>query len=89
MSLLDSLPLSVQLAVYATSSLVVALVFAFGGIWAFRRWSVLDHPERYEHERHRKPIPYSLGVTLFLNFLLLSAVFLDFSYPKLIVVLVF
>lgn len=89
MSFFSSLPLFYELIIYMVSSFAVSGILTYAGIWGFKKMRVLDHPERYEHEKHRQPIPYSLGIILFIGFLLLSAVFFDFWYTKLLIILLF
>lgn len=62
------------------------IIFLFDKL--FRKIWLMDHPEKYPHEWNRKPVPYWMGVIIFLNFLLLSTVFLDIWYKKLLIILV-
>jgi UDP-GlcNAc:undecaprenyl-phosphate GlcNAc-1-phosphate transferase len=43
----------------------------------FPKWKLLDKPKKYG--LHRKPIPYGVGVILFINFVLISLLFLPLS----------
>lgn len=56
--------------------------------WFFTKIKILDCPHKYPHEGKRAPIPYWIGIVLFINFLLLNIIFLDLSYNKLIIILV-
>ncbi|MDD2566011.1 MAG: hypothetical protein PHZ26_03645 [Candidatus Gracilibacteria bacterium] len=62
------------------------IVFLFSSL--FRKINLLDHPERYPHEGKRKPIPYGMGIILYINFLILCLSFLDVGYKKLLIILV-
>lgn len=54
----------------------------------FKKIGLMDHPEKYPHEWNRAPIPYWMWVILFLNFILLSVLFLDIEYKKLLIIII-
>ncbi len=45
---------------------------------AFFRFWIVDNPEKYW--KKRAPIPYSMGITFFISFFILSFLFIDYSY---------
>lgn len=55
----------VMLPIVAGVSLATTALLWWGFSWLFRRIGWLDCPERYEHERHRKAVPYGMGVIFF------------------------
>ena len=82
------LPISVKMLLLFWVSLISSATIIFIFDKFFRKIWLMDHPERYPHEWKRAPIPYWLGIILFLNFLLQSVLFLDLGYKKLIIILV-
>lgn len=70
------------ISLISTSIIIYIFTHFFGKIW------LMDQPHKYPHEGKRAPIPYSIWVVLFINFALLSVLFLDLSYKKLIIMLV-
>ncbi|MDD4151330.1 MAG: MraY family glycosyltransferase [Candidatus Gracilibacteria bacterium] len=53
---------------------VLIKIFSF----IFKKQGILDKPEKYGYKR--KPVPYSMGIVFFLNFLILSLFFIEHSY---------
>ncbi len=51
----------------------------------FKNIDILDNPKKYW--KKRKPIPYSVWITIFLSFLILSMFFVDFHYKPLLILL--
>lgn len=58
-----------------------SLITAFSHI--FRKFDILDSPKKFG--KKRDPIPYSMGVIFFISFLILSFVFVDYSYKLLLI----
>jgi len=81
------IPLLIKLFFLFGISVITTSVIIYSFDKFFRKIWLMDHPERYPHEWNRKPIPYWMGITLFINFLLLSLAFLDDS-KKLVIILV-
>lgn len=52
----------------------------------FSRWNLLDKPHKYGYKR--APIPYSMGVIFFINFLIISTMFAEHNM-KLLFLIVF
>jgi UDP-GlcNAc:undecaprenyl-phosphate GlcNAc-1-phosphate transferase len=55
------------------------------GYWSFKKLNWLDKPHLYGYQR--SPVPYGLGIVFFLNFLVLSLLYLELD-PKLIALLI-
>lgn len=47
----------------------------------------MDQPHKYPHEKRKKPLPLEIGAALYINFLVLSLLFGDLSYRKLVIIL--
>ena len=73
----------IQVGILAILSTLLTFALLRFGMWAFERLGILDRPHLYPHERHRAPIPYGLGIVLYLDFVVLSLLFLDLSVEKL------
>ena len=58
-----------------------SLIIAFTQV--FTKFDILDNPKKYG--KKRSPIPYSMGIIFFLCFLILSFVFVDYSYKLLLI----
>ncbi len=82
------LPLLEKCLLIAWSSLILSSIVTIFFKKFFKYIWLLDHPEKYPHEWKRAPIPYWMWVVLFINFFLLSLIFLDFSYRKLMIIAV-
>lgn len=54
----------------------------------FKKLNLFDHPEKYPHEKWRKPLIYWFWIIMYLNFSILSILFLDLWVKKLIFILV-
>ena len=80
------LDITIQALILAVCSAVLSFVFVRFGASTFQRFGILDRPYLYPHEQHRVPVPYGLGVILFLNFTFLSFLFLGFDVDKLRVI---
>ena len=70
----------VSIFVFSILTLIFTKVFTKAGL--------LDHPEKYPHEKWRKPLPYWFWIIMFLSFALISVVFLDFAVKKIIFILI-
>lgn len=71
------------------SSLILFPIILFGTMKLFRKIGMLDQPHKYPHEWKRAPIPIEVGITLYMNFLILALIYGDLSYRKLLLILVF
>ncbi len=76
-----------QLLFLLSVSIITSYLFIKIFILIFNKFWLLDHPERYPHEWKRKPIPYWLWIILYINLVLISCLFLDITYSKLIIIL--
>lgn len=50
----------------------------------FKKYKILDNPKKYN--KKRKPIPYSMWITLFLSFLLISFFTVDHTYKYYLII---
>ncbi|PID86433.1 hypothetical protein CSB08_00415 [Candidatus Gracilibacteria bacterium] len=50
----------------------------------FIKYNILDNPKKYN--KKRKPIPYSMGITLFLSFLLISIFSVEHTYKYYLII---
>ncbi|EKE26918.1 MAG: glycosyl transferase family 4 [uncultured bacterium (gcode 4)] len=82
------LPILYKTLFLAGISTIISSILIVVFLWIFRKLWLMDHPERYPHEWNRKPLPYGFWVVLFVNFAVISAFFLDFSFKKLVIILV-
>lgn len=58
--------MSSHLITLFVTALVVSFLVHVSIRWIFPRIGLMDHPERYEHEKGRKPLPYPAGMGLVL-----------------------
>lgn len=87
-ALFSSLNPFAQSAAFFGISLVTTLAWYSVLRFVFQKAHFLDHPEKYPHEGKRAPIPYGMGVLLYLNFASLALLFLDLDYVKLSIIVV-
>ncbi|EKE29637.1 MAG: UDP-N-acetylmuramyl pentapeptide phosphotransferase/UDP-N-acetylglucosamine-1-phosphate transferase [uncultured bacterium (gcode 4)] len=84
----DLLPVWIRMLFLFWASLITTATIIFFFKRLFKSIWFMDHPERYPHEWNRAPVPYWLGIVLFINFLIQSLLFLDIWYKKLIIILI-
>lgn len=58
------------------------LIIVFRNI--FRKYNILDNPKKYN--KKRKAIPYSMGIVLFISFLLISSFSVEHSYKYYLII---
>jgi len=59
-------------------SLCLSYIMIWAIWWLFKKWDILDNPKKYH--KKRKAIPYSMWVTFYICFTILSITFIDFDY---------
>lgn len=88
MKIFLELPIYMKLGMFAWISLITSSIILQFFRYLFTKIKLLDHPEKYPHEKWRAPIPYWMWIVLYINFVLVSLFFFDLSYNKLILMLV-
>ncbi len=64
-----------QLVLLWISSILVSLCLILGISKLYYRFWLLDNPQKYGYKRD--PVPYSMGVVFFLNFVIVSSFFIE------------
>lgn len=67
-------------------SIITSLSFIFWINWLFAKKWILDNPQKYWYKRN--PVPYWVWIFFFINFFILTFIFLDFS-EKLFLIWIF
>ncbi|MDD2487564.1 MAG: MraY family glycosyltransferase [Candidatus Gracilibacteria bacterium] len=70
------------------SSIIIFSILIAIFVKIFKKFNLLDHPERYPHEKGRKPLAYGFGIIMFLSFAIMSISFLDLGVKKIVFILV-
>lgn len=67
-------------------SMITSFFVIKAGYFLFRKYKILDNPKKYNKKRN--PIPYSMWVTFFISFFILTAAFVEIS-DKLVLIWIF
>lgn len=66
---------------------LITLLFSTGCICffynVFKKYNIVDNPKKYG--KTRKPVPYSMGIVLFIVFFTISYFFVDYNYKLLLI----